>query len=791
MGDGVYEAMGLVDEPGWPVGAGPYLFLVEESGPLERKLLHGWISRNCPASVARGDVQEATLPQTRRKRRRRRPDPRLEAFLAEGDDPLLVPLRVLWLPSTESDGERRVGLKDLLVFGDPRDPDPIRQRVIHRTRPDRVRIIMGEPARRSEVRDRWEAPDEKGRARGLGFADYTAHQAWLALERAERKLRGNKYKVPKFVRETLVARRSFAQGVARLARESGATYEQMAARTRRYTKEIAATHSPYVIDLVTGGFSWLISKAYLDLRYSRDDLARLYELGTHHPLVFLPSHKSNFDHLVLQYVLHRNGLPPNHTAGGINMNFFPVGPVLRRSGLFFIRRSFGDNEPYKFVLRQYVDYLLEKRFPLEWYIEGGRSRSGKLREPRLGMLAYVFDSYRRGSTDDVVLIPVSIAYDQIQDVGSYAEEQKGGTKTSESFSWMVRSIRGLRLRYGAAHVRFGTPISLAGFLTERGHTAEEDDGRSAAVPKLAFEVAVAINDATPITPISLVTLALLTAGDLSLTAGQTMEVLEPFADFVRRRSLPVTEKLALDDPDRVHGALGALVAHGIVSRFEGATSTVYRVGPEQHLSAAFYRNTIIHHFVNAAITELALLHARDADGDRTRATLAEALRIRNVLKFEFFFRPSDEFSDQIISELDDHDPDWRSHLESGDVDAVLDHFRPFLSPAVLRPFLEAYQVVADLIADDADEARIDTDGLVEQALDLGKQYLLQRRIRSAESVSTVLFGSAVSLADNRKLFDDGPDIPEARRAHAAQLHDLTRRLNGIEALAAARAAGLQ
>src|SRR5207247_7828885 len=126
-----------------------------------------------------------------------------------------------------------------------------------------------------------------------------------------------------------------------------------------------------------------------------------------------------------------------HTAGGINMNFFPMGGLMRRTGIFFIRRSFKDNEVYKFVLRQYIDYLIEKRFPLEWYIEGGRSRSGKLLPPRFGLLAYVVDSYRRGRADDVALIPVSIAYDQISDVQDYAHEQRGGVKQRESFGWFV------------------------------------------------------------------------------------------------------------------------------------------------------------------------------------------------------------------------------------------------------------------------------------------------------------------------------------------------------------------
>ena len=350
----------------------------------------------------------------------------------------------------------------------PRDPDPIRQYVIHKMSPDRCRIVRGEPRRASDVREAWNDPTGRGRSSGISLALFTAGQAWIQLERAERKLRGSRYKVPKFPRESLIESPAFTAGVAHLAQEADTSYESMAYRTRRYVKEIAATHSPFVIDLVTGAIRWLIRRAYTDLHYDEEELAALYELSQNHPLVFLPSHKSNFDHLVLQYVLYQEGLPPNHTAGGINMNFFPVGPFIRRSGVFFIRREFRDNEPYKFVLRRYVDYLLEKRFPMEWYIEGGRSRSGKLRPPRYGMLAYVVDSYLRGSSEDVVIIPVSIAYDQIQDVGSYAAEQSGEAKERESLKWLVNTVRGVRNRYGGIHVRFGASLSMKAFLALTG-----------------------------------------------------------------------------------------------------------------------------------------------------------------------------------------------------------------------------------------------------------------------------------------------------------------------------------
>ncbi|MEA2003100.1 MAG: glycerol-3-phosphate 1-O-acyltransferase [Actinomycetota bacterium] len=786
-----YAAVALRNEPQWPDEPGPYLVLLESSGPLERKLLTGWIERNKPGNANAGTVQMALLPQTRRRRRRRRLDPRIEAFFHTGEDPLLIPLRISWLPSKKG-GKRTVGWRDLLTLGDPRDPDPVRQYVTWQMKPNRCRIVIGEPTRASAVRKAWEDPTSRGRAEGTGLAEFAALRAWIRLERAERQLRGSKYKVPKFPRESLIEHPTFTAGVAKLAQESDTSYQAMAFRTRRYAKEIAATHSPYVIDLVTGAIRWLISKAYTELDYDNDELSALYAMSQNHPLVFLPSHKSNFDHLVLQYVLHQNELPPNHTAGGINMNFFPIGPILRRSGVFFIRREFRDNEPYKFVLRRYVDYLLEKRFPMEWYIEGGRSRSGKLRAPRFGMLAYVIDSYARGSAEDIVIIPVSIAYDQIQDVGAYASEQAGGAKESESLGWLVNTIRGLRRRSGAIHLRFGAPISLKGFVALQDDLPDDpDDTRNPVIPKLAFEVAVRLNEVTPITPTSLVTLALLSADDRSLSVAETVAVLEPYLDFVTRRDLPTSEKLTLDQPANVAATLAALDAHGVVESFAGATATVYRVRQNQHLAAAYYRNTIIHFFVNRAITELALIHTgANPDGDVMASVLKEALRLRDLLKFEFFFSSTDEFEREIRNELADHDDDLTDHLNANDVEAILMSFRPFVSHAILRPFFEAYRVVGDIIEEQAYKSGVNEDTVRPLALTLGKQYVLQGLVAKPESVSKVLFDSALSLATNRGLFQEGPDIVVDRQAFAAELRDAVNHVEALTALQAAEAAGL-
>jgi glycerol-3-phosphate O-acyltransferase len=731
----------LPNEPEWPSGDGPFVFLIEASSELERQILQAWIDRNKREGIR---VDTMRIPQTRRRRRRRRLDPQLEARLHQDDDPLLVPLRVVWL-AREQDGRRRVTLQDVLVFGDPRDPSLLRQRYLRTVHPDRMRIVLAQPATKQNLDAQWRDPSGRGPVDGTTLAEFVALKAWLALERAERALRGARYKVPKFLREDLFWSRGFQQGVARLAIQEGRSLKWMQNRSSRYLKEIAATHSPYVIDIVTALIGWVVSLGYHSLNYSAADLRRIYQSSREHPLVFLPSHKSNVDHLVLQYVLYENEFPPNHTAGGDNLNFFPIGPLLRRSGIFFIRREFKNNEPYKFVLRQYIDYLLEKRFPLEWYIEGGRSRTGKIRAPRYGLLAYVVDAYTRGLVDDVVLLPVAIAYDQISDVGAYTAEQRGGAKERESFSWVVRFIGNLRRRYGSIHLRFGEPIRLREAIPEPIDIHSED-GRLI-VPKLAFAVSSGINAATPITPISLVALALLSRHPVGLTVGETMRVLEPFLVYVERRGLPTTAPLSFDTPEQVSGALEELAASGVVSRVDGFTDRVYVIEYRQSLAAAYYRNTIIHFFVNGSIVEIALASMLREGESGMEELIERAFALRDLLKFEFVFDPREQFRRDVIDEVDLHCGVGEYLVNTGDIAGVLASFEPIMSPAVLRPFLAAYRLVGDVIAAAGLDEDLDVGEIQNRALKLGQQYIAKGIILTPEAVSTALFDSAIKLAD--------------------------------------------
>lgn len=763
------------------------VYLIDAASATERRVLHAWVASRPDVTSAK--TMSVSLPPSRgNKRRRAKVDPQITALAEGSSDPLLQPLRVAWLPR-EIDGVRQARVYDLIV-GDPRDPNWLRQRWLLKTHPERCVAVVAEPARLSELREKWQKSDSK-----ISLADFIARQAWLALERAERSLRGARYKVPRFVHEEILARPDFRTGIAALAKSASKSEATVHSIAEKYLREIAANHSPLVIDLLHRTIGWAYRQGYAAVHYSKDRLRSIYKDAQRYPLVFLPTHKSNLDHLLMQYLLHENNFPPNHTAGGINMNFFPVGPLFRRTGVFFIRRSFKDNAIYKFVLRQYIDYLVEKRFPLEWYMEGGRSRTGKLLPPRLGMLAYVVDAWRRGKSEDVILVPVSIAYDQISDVGSYVSEQRGAKKEAESFGWMMRTLRNLRRQYGSIHVTFGDTVSLAKTLGAPGggvRDGEAPDERSLALQKLAFDVAVRVNRATPITAPALLALVFLGEDDRAMTAEEVLVVLHDILSYIQRHDLPTTGDLGLESIKGIERALNSLVENGLFVRYDEGQETLFGITPDQHLAAAYYRNTVVHFFVNAAIAELSLLAALDRPEEALPAFWEQAMRLRDLLKFEFFFAEKETFRAEMRAEVGLHEPEWEKLLALPNADAltILKKFRPFMAHRALRPFLEAESIVADALVRLGDWPYKEAEFL-NQALALGRQYALQRRVQRAESVSKTLFASATQLAANQQLTDSaGVDVENRRAALSAELQLILRRIDAIDVLQAGRRTGL-
>ncbi|MDQ4096422.1 MAG: 1-acyl-sn-glycerol-3-phosphate acyltransferase, partial [Actinomycetota bacterium] len=310
---------------------------------------------------------------------------------------------------------------------------------------------------------------------------------------------------PEQVVAEIIASPELQAGLEGLTAETGRPRSELEREARAALGEMVAVQSQLALDAVDRLARFAL-RAY-DIEVDSDALDALRSLNRRHALVFLPSHKSYLDPFILRGAVGAAGLPCNHILGGVNVSFWPMGPVLRRSGVVFIRRTIRDDAVYKVALRAYLGHLVERRYNLEWYLEGGRSRTGKLRPPRLGVLSYLVEAFRERGVDDVYLVPVSIAYDQLQEVAAMAAEEHGAEKKAESFAWMLKYIRSQGQRLGKAYVNVAEPISLRQVRTERKLATE----------KIAFEVLHRINRVTPITPTALLTLALLGIGDRALT----------------------------------------------------------------------------------------------------------------------------------------------------------------------------------------------------------------------------------------------------------------------------------
>jgi len=241
----------------------------------------------------------------------------------------------------------------------------------------------------------------------------------------------------------------------------------------------------------------------------------------------------------------------------------------------------------------------------------------------------------------------------------------------------------------------------------------------------------------------------------------------------------------------VRATLDALVSGGVVSFVDDGRDPVWLIGPEHQLAATFYRNSLIHFLLDTALCELAVLRAGEAasaasSSDPVGAFWDEIARLRDLLKFEFYFRERDEHRREVAAEMTRHDPSWESLLRAGPAaaDGLLAEMRPLVSQVVVRPFVEAYRLVADVLVHD--DAVVSDSEVIRRALGLGRQYVAQRRLRSSESVSALLFQTALQLARNRGLLEASPDLAERRAAFLAELRDLVRRLDQIENLAIRR-----
>jgi glycerol-3-phosphate O-acyltransferase len=754
----------------------PAVYILDAANSVEEKLLRDWLQQQAPhqhsekgTHLLRWNLEEE--PKSSQLTA-------LEALLGSGDDAVITPLRVVWLPSPDfiGSGPR---LHHLLL-GNPRRPGALTARYILRRFPERVCCIAGEPETIHNLAEQYkyrlqsnpkQTPD--------AFAGFVARQGGLALDIAERRLQGGRYKVPRFIMASLSESPAYKAALEKIAERDQTSLNETWKKSRIYMKEMISLPSRFYLDVFSRFNNFL-----LKLGYERDlvvDPAAIEQLRTvvrQHPSILLFTHKTYLDGAVLPKVLYDNDFPLCHVFGGANMNFAGFGFLLRRAGGIFIRRSFQDNELYKLTLRHYIGYLMEKRFPLSWAFEGTRSRLGKLMPPRYGLLKYVLDACHTTEAENIHIVPISISFDLIHDVEEYSLEQAGRIKKPESLRWYLGYIRGLRKPMGRVYMDVGDPVVLA--------KAPQPDDRPA-LHKIAFQVAVEANRVTPITLPALLTFSLLGATPRALTKTELKSELLLLINWAKDRNIRLSSDLDIDNISHLRQLLDHMLAEKLIAKYDEGPDEVYGITPEQHRVASYYRNTIIHFFVNKAIIELALLKTCDAAGDGLEQEFWEEVdQLRDLFKFEFFYSPSTEFRQEIIRELDSTHPQWKSLLQGDKAcrQQLLDALQPLVGHTVLLQYVEAYKIVADLIVQQPTERPLEEKVIIATALKHGRQAYLQRRISSNASIGKILFQNCFRLLTNMGLTGSNhKEAEQPRRRIARRLQELALRLETSQVIA--------
>lgn len=418
-----------------------------------------------------------------------------------------------------------------------------------------------------------------------------------------------------------------------------------------YIDEIAADYRVGLIRIGEKILGRIWNKIYNGIHVGHAH--RVRELAQNgHEIIYVPCHRSHMDYLLLTYVIHHEGLVTPHIAAGINLNFWPVGKIFRLCGAFFLRRSFAGNKLYTATFKEYLELLFNKGYSVKYYLEGGRSRTGRLLPPKTGMLAMTLQATLKGINRPVSIVPVYIGYEHVMEVKSYQKELKGTSKKKESTTQVFSAIRKLK-NYGHGFVNFGEPIQIKQFLDSKvsnwRETAPEGPDKkptwlTPVVNQLADAIMTNINRAAALNGTALVALCLLSSKTQIMSRAELTKALEDYLLLLNK--VPFSEDFTLPKEEAEELVSTTLA----LNRFEQSEDEYGKMVATKEGNASlltYYRNNIMHIF---ALPSLIMAVVFSGKKIQQEAVSDMVKKLYPMLKREFFMHYSLE---QALQNADD------------------------------------------------------------------------------------------------------------------------------------------
>lgn len=507
--------------------------------------------------------------------------------------------------------------------------------------------------------------------------------------------------------------------------------EEIAGKARRYTREIASDLKISYVKNWERALKWVWQNLYDGVDINKEAEEKIRKIARHYPVVYIPSHKSHVDYFLLSYVLYKMNLPMPLIAAGTNLSFWPIGPIFRRSGAFFIRRTFRNNPLYGEVFFHYIRALIAEGIPMEFFIEGGRSRTGKLILPKKGLLAMILRAFNEKAANDIYLVPTAISYERVVEEASYIRELRGEEKKKEKMRDLLRLRKIFGKRYGTVYLRFGKPLSLKGYLKgeDLSKNSRGIDGRQRLYQQTADMVIQEIQKAMAVTPSALVAAAILSETDKSLRLSQIIKTAEFYRNLLEKTGaeFPKTG----ENTERVFQRVITLFTQDDVIRIGpdiDETDPMFYAPPEKRINLEFSKNMMISHLAPLSIYCWSL-KAENKDINLSPYALFSFLT--SLFRAEFLLNP--EHTMKL----------YRTAR------ALSKNFSEFETKKVrnlLLNTLEGYLAGASFLAQEQERSfPMEEKKLVQKMMKWGNQMLSSSQIRCMESVTSATLKGCIRV----------------------------------------------
>jgi len=465
-----------------------------------------------------------------------------------------------------------------------------------------------------------------------------------SIDKQKRVILGPIMKSRQQIKELVLMDESVNKEIKILASGNEKRLRQLKKKAGEYFEEIAADYNMTYIQTFIWALSWFLKKIFEGVDVDMPGLAKVREWARRGPLIYVPSHKSHIDYLILNYVLYNYHMHTPRVAAGKNMAFWPMGHIFRKSGVFFIRRSFKGEKLYSGVFKRYIKSLLEEGHPIEFFIEGGRSRNGKLMLPKTGFLSILLQAYHEGFCNDLIFVPASIIYDRIIEEKSYLKEIGGGLKEKENFWQIIKARQLLKRRYGKIYMRFNHPFSLNEYLSQIDSSVKD------AHRNLALNLVNSINDVSLVIPHSLIATAILANHRSGFHLPELAETVDILLKFLKRYEVPIAP--TLDDSSKaVKETLSLLISQKVIDILEdvqGEEETFYFVDEVKKIELEYYKNSIIHFFIPHSLVAISLLTGTE-EVKELDSIISDYAFLKNLFKHEFVFDDEEDLQEKVIS----------------------------------------------------------------------------------------------------------------------------------------------